>query len=106
MEKKKQEGGEAHRETERMEAEGESATGQVGDGEGRQLITPSPPPHTHTPHTPQSSSSSSSSPLLLSVEMIDGAAVDFVARPQIQKAPLKQMKARDTAHRNQESRAR
>lgn len=37
------EGG-AHGETERMKAEGEPAAGQVSDGEGRQLITPPPPP--------------------------------------------------------------
>lgn len=46
----------AHGETERMEAEGEPATGQVGDGEGRQLITPSPPPLS-TPPLPLSSRS-------------------------------------------------
>lgn len=41
---KKAGGGEAHGETERMEVEGEPATGQVGNGEGRQLITLSPHP--------------------------------------------------------------
>lgn len=73
-----------------MEGEGEPAAGQVGDGEGRQLITPSHPP---TPTTTTTSTLllflfiAAPSLSLLSAKMIDEGVVDFVACTQIQKAP-------------------